>query len=103
MKKLLLIISILWISIFFVWCNKQDNSKDNQFKLCSDNWWNSESRFNWSGKLDVCYFEDESFCFLEDLKNWECKKWDHYYEDEEYYTEAFEKFCKAVNDWHYSF
>lgn len=98
MKKLVLIISIIWISLLFVGCNKQDNSKNNdQYKLCRDNKWNPESRFNWSGKLDVCYFDDESFCFLDDLKNWKCEKWDHYYEDEEYYNEAFEEFNENDN------
>ena len=43
-------------------------------------------------KLTKLFPKDESFCFLEDLKNWECKKWDHYYGDEDYYNEAFETF-----------
>ena len=84
--------------MLFVGCNKQNHHENNQFDLCWENWWNPESRFNWSGKLDVCYFQDESFCFLEDLKNWECKKWDHYYGDEEYYTEAFEDFDQNTDD-----
>ena len=98
MKKLLIVISIIWISLVFVWCNRHNNSDNSQYNICTDNEWNPESRFNWSGKLDVCYFNDESFCFLDDLKNWECKKWDYYYEDEEYYKEAFEKLNQDINN-----
>ena len=92
MKKLALIISIIWISIYLVACSKQNNSQINEFKWCTDNNWNPESRFDWSGNFDVCYFNDESFCFLEDLNKWECKKWEHYYGDEDYYNDAFETF-----------
>jgi hypothetical protein len=89
MKKLLTMSALLWISILLVWCGKQDNTEtpvtndipNNEItennipsnEICTINdgiltnreeWWN----------ITICLFDDNTFCFLEDLESWDCEK-----------------------------
>jgi len=64
---------------------------------CINDWWNPENRFeqwNWS---DVCYFPDESFCFINDFASGKCDKGDYYYEDQEYYKNALQEYVNEEN------
>lgn len=85
MKKLLVFSILLWFSLLFVWCGKQDDSQNlnvtsNSFDsvassdVCKDNWWNLVNREDWWNVI-VCWFDDDTFCFLEDLEDWNCEKW----------------------------
>lgn len=40
--------------------------------MCNEQWWFIE----WRDWEEFCYFEDKTFCSLEDLAAWNCKKWD---------------------------
>ena len=89
MKKLLIIVLICGISLFLFWYNRDKVSAEQR---CINNWWNPENRFKWWDNCDVCYFPDESFCFITDFATWKCTKWDHYFEDQEYYSNALEEY-----------
>ncbi len=40
--------------------------------MCEEQWWTVE----WQDLDAFCYYEDKTFCYLEDLPSWSCKKWD---------------------------
>lgn len=84
MKKILVISALLWISILFFWCSKKDNtdtsdiaavipSTETSDDLCWDNNWVLTKREEW-WDVTICLFDDETFCFLEDLESWDCEK-----------------------------
>ena len=58
-----------WISVFI--------------DMCEEQWWTFEEWYEWWEVQYVCFFPDESFCYLEDLAAWSCKKWDMKYHDED--------------------
>jgi len=51
--------------------------------LCEEEWWEVQHREEGWDDFEVCMFEDESFCYLNDLADWSCGKWDMKYYDEE--------------------
>lgn len=54
-------------------------------EMCEEQWWKIEEWNEWWDTQDICFFPDESFCYLEDLAAWSCAKWDIiYYEDDLY-------------------
>lgn len=91
MKNLLFWLLLLW-SIALMWCNESNNEKytlDSKewFNVvkwyCEDEWWRIEDWKKWEGYQSVCFYEeDESYCFLEDLYNGLCNKWELYDFDE---------------------
>ncbi len=52
-------------------------------ETCEEEWWKIEERYEWWEKQNVCFYPDESFCYLEDLAIEKCHKWDMKYYDEE--------------------
>ncbi len=48
--------------------------------MCEEQWWSIE----WHDLDAFCYFEDKTFCYLEDLASWICKKWDTSFINNEY-------------------
>ena len=56
-------------------------------EMCEEQWWNIEEWNEWWEKQDVCYFDDKTFCYLEDFAAWKCKKWDMSYIND-WYTYA---------------
>ena len=46
---------------------------------CEESWWTPEYWMEWWEDFYVCAFEDDSFCYLDDLFNWYCNKWDMFY------------------------
>jgi hypothetical protein len=81
MKKLLIIPILMWISFLVVGCDEQDDVDTQDVdkgvvndKICVDNWWILTNRADgWD--ITVCAFDDNTFCFLEDLESWLCEKW----------------------------
>lgn len=90
MKKLLLIPTLLWISILVFGCGKKDsiknpdttNTPNNEViennepsnEICSLNGGALTNREEW-WDITICLFDDDTFCFLEDLESWDCEKW----------------------------
>ncbi len=56
--------------------------------MCNEQWWVVEQWFEWWDTQDICFFPDESFCYLEDLASWACEKWDVTYYDDTLYIYA---------------
>lgn len=89
MKKVLFVSILLWCSFLIAGCGKQnDKNVDTQLRAsdteavvnngaslwtCEGNWWVLTNRVDW-WNITVCLFDDNSFCFLEDLENWMCEK-----------------------------
>ena len=48
-------------------------------EMCEEQWWTIEEWNEWWEKQDVCYFDDKTFCYLEEFSAWKCKKWDMSY------------------------
>ena len=44
--------------------------------------WTLTNRAEW-WDITVCAFDDDSFCFLEDLESWNCEKWFIFFGDKE--------------------
>ena len=89
MKKLLIVALICGVSLMLFGYSKNKVSAEQR---CINNWWNPENRFEqWDGS-DVCYFPDESFCFINDFATGKCNKWDYNFEDEEYYSNALQEY-----------
>ena len=90
MKKLLVITTLLWISILFVGCGKKDSNTETTpdttiaqestnttetavtNETCTNNSWVFTDYEDWPEK--ICVFDDETFCFIDVLENWECVK-----------------------------
>lgn len=89
MKKFSMLVVLLLLCLFFIWCNNNDkeNWEDSIAKvtdnLCVEEWWKMETVTEWWENFDLCIFDDESFCFVEDLEGGACKKWDIQYYDVE--------------------
>ena len=50
--------------------------------MCEEEWWSVQQRNEWWDIQDVCFYPDESFCYLEKLAAGDCHKWDMKYEDD---------------------
>ena len=50
--------------------------------MCNEQWWEIQQWNEWWDIQDICFFPDETFCYLEDLAAWACEKWDMKYEDD---------------------
>ena len=57
-------------------------------EMCEEQWWKIEEWNEWWDTQDICFFPDESFCYLEDLAAWSCEKWDMKYYDDNLYIYA---------------
>ena len=57
-------------------------------EMCEEQWWKIEEWNEWWDIQDICFFPDESFCYLEDLASWACEKWDMKYYDDTLYVYA---------------
>lgn len=55
--------------------------------MCEEQWWSVEEWNEWWERQDVCYFDDKTFCYLEDFAAGKCKKWDMSYIND-WYTYA---------------
>ena len=53
-------------------------------EMCEEEWWKIEERNEWWDTQNVCFYPDESFCYLEELASDNCHKWDMYYTDDLY-------------------
>ena len=100
MKKLFLIWLLFLWGFILTWCNDIKDwpgmERDvNEWweritvvtEMCEEQWWNVEEWNEWWEKQDVCYFDDKTFCYLEDFSAWKCKKWDMSYIND-WYTYA---------------
>lgn len=79
MKKLLALSVLLGLSLVFTWCEKQQLTNE---QFCNNNWWKLETRYEWWEESTVCSFDDQSFCYIEDLVSKACNPWELFYEDE---------------------
>ena len=43
--------------------------------ICKEEWWQIEKLYEWTNEQNVCYFSDDSFCYLDDLVSKNCHKW----------------------------
>ena len=90
MKKLLIVPSVLWLCILLAGCGKQNNDTEEitnavvepETEICADNGWILTNRAEW-WDITVCGFDDNSFCFLEDLESWACEKGYIFFENRE--------------------
>jgi len=64
--------------------------------MCNEQWGKIEEWNEWWDTQDICFFPDESFCYLEDLAAWNCEKWDMKYYDDNLYIYA-EQACIDSN------
>ena len=87
MKKSLIVPSLLWASILLSSCGNQNNINETNInidpeknEICNNNKWILTNRAEW-WDITVCAFDDDSFCFLEDLESWLCKKGLIFFED----------------------
>lgn len=64
--------------------------------MCNEQWWEIQQWNEWWDTQDICFFPDESFCYLEDLAAWACEKWDMKYYDDNLYIYA-EQACLDNN------
>ena len=87
MKKSLIIPSLLWAAILVSGCGNQNNIETpntavdlQKSEVCNDNKWTLTNRAEW-WDITVCAFDDDSFCFLEDLESWLCEKGLIFFED----------------------
>ena len=75
--------------------------------MCNEQWWQIQNFQEWWDNFDICSYDGESFCYLRDIADWSCKKWDIQFYDEEHqydweneldvYT-IWEQLC-IENDW----
>lgn len=94
MKKSLLIWLLFLWTVMLTWCfdikDWPGMEKDDDLlewweritavtEMCEEQWWVVEQWLEWWDKQDVCYFDDKTFCYLEDFAAWNCKKWDMSY------------------------
>jgi len=49
--------------------------------ICEENGWTAEIWLEWWEEQYVCVFDDESFCYQDDLIDWNCNKGDMKYYD----------------------
>jgi len=79
MKKALVLPALLALSLIFAWCENQQISNE---QYCNNNWWVLETRYEWWEEYSVCSFDDQSFCYIEDLLNHACNRGEIFYENE---------------------
>ena len=97
MKKIFLIwVLFLWC-MALVWCvdikdwpwMENEVSNNEWFVVaewyCEEEWWEVEMWEEWWENQPVCFYgEDGSYCYLEDLYEGECGKWElYYFEDDQ--------------------
>jgi len=97
MKKFLLIWLLFLWTITLTWCKENsllwrlwlfniidwDWMEKPAAIVCEEDWWSFQVWQEWWEEQDICYFDDESFCYIDDLIDWNCIKWDmHYYDDD---------------------
>ena len=97
MKKLFLIWLLFLWGFVLIWCNDILDwpGMEREWweritvvtEMCEDQWWTIEEWNEWWERQDVCYFDDKTFCYLEDFAAWKCKKWDMSYIND-WYTYA---------------
>lgn len=68
--------------------------------VCEENWWNFQVWLEWWEEQNVCVFDDESFCYLQELIDWVCKEWDMHYDEDgiEEYDAIYESCMSAGED-----
>ena len=73
--------------------------------MCEEEWWSIEELYEWTDKQNVCYFSDDSFCYLDDFAADSCHKGDNKREESNYeypqdlnWKSMEEAFC-SYNDW----
>lgn len=89
MKKIL-IVPVLWLSLLLIGCGKQNDVEVNTPNsdvvtpdtMCIEKWWTLINRAEW-WDITVCKFDDDSFCFLENLESGNCEQGYIFFEDEE--------------------
>ena len=79
MKKILIVSSLMWV-LLLTGCGDQNNQQELQNtvdlqnnEICSNHKWILTNWTEW-WNITVCAFDDNSFCFLEDLESWDCEK-----------------------------
>ena len=67
---------------------------------CEENWWTYQIRLEWGEEQEVCTFDDDSFCYFDDLVAWNCSKWEFYYDEDEVeeYDAIYESCLSAWED-----
>ena len=68
--------------------------------ICEENGWTAEIWLEWWEEQYVCVFDDESFCYQDDLIDWVCYKWDMHYDEDaiEEYDAIYESCLSAWED-----
>ena len=108
MKKFTLFFCLLLFSLTFTWCLKNWwNTDDNEWgwewitvvtDMCEEEWWVIEEWNEGWEKQEVCFYPDESFCYLENLASNDCHIWDMYYGENDYdYSVYAEQACIDSN------
>ena len=106
MKKIFLIwVLFLWC-MALVWCvdikdwpwMENEVSNNEWFVVaewyCEEEWWEVEMWEEWWENQPVCFYgEDGSYCYLEDLYEGECGKWELYYFEDDYDYPSSEQIC----------
>ena len=86
MKKVLALFTLFGLAVLLVGCWKKDEPKNNETsaseEICGAHGWYLTNWAEW-WDIAVCAFDDESFCFIENLEDWSCEKWFLYFEDDE--------------------
>ena len=92
MKKYLLIWLLFLWGVTLVWCSEPEDvnvldADDNEWFVvaewyCEDEWWEIEIWEEWDGQQPVCFYEDGSYCYIEDLYDGLCSRWEFYYLDD---------------------
>ena len=67
---------------------------------CEENWWTYQIWLEWGEEQEVCTFDDNSFCYFDDLVVWNCSKWEFYYDEDEVeeYDAIYESCLSAWED-----
>jgi len=67
---------------------------------CEENWWTYQIWLEWGEEQEVCTFDDDSFCYFDDLVVWNCSKWEFYYDEDgvEEYDAIYESCLSAWED-----
>ena len=110
MKKLLFLwllclwsLSLIWCTDIKDWPGMEREPDDNEWFAvaewyCEDEWWQIEMWEEWWENQPVCFYEEDgSFCYLEELYDGICSKWEiYYFEDYDIYSYA-EEVCMGNN------
>ena len=110
MKNFLLIWLLFLRSIILVWCSEptdwpwMEGNVEQWWEritvvteMCEEEWWKIQEWNEWWDIQNVCFYPDESFCYLEDLAADNCHKWDMRYDDNYYLYPYAEQACIDSN------